>query len=451
MALLLCACVAQKPEDVETPPPTQSAPLPHEQKEQLPPKTQAKIMSMFEIADIELIYLGMKDGYCFLLALHEEQQVYRVLDEGNTLVDVPQFSQLSISTDSYDGSPFLSFCQSPNGKVPIVQAINFEAAGQIYPGEMLAFLRNSLFWYAYSLEDFTVHTVETERINDYVEKVTFTWDIEPSYSAFDDNLGYFWSRGKKDATILGQQSSFYLYGFDGQYACDPMDPLFLEEGAYPPEKEPLYEIPVYEGQAIQEGREEQDIIYEEYPYSYIMGSRLVGEENEEQFFSSTVYRIDVQNQNQQTILAENLPQGLVYLIPFAKNADTLYCTSIYAEPYSEGSDGQVFSIDLVSGEVQEILPASSSILGSKGDWFYFTVMPNDEQTEGLYRLNIANGEANKLAQLPAPRYSTAYYSSYINYIDGNDIYLSWPRDTGFLEEYFLFRLDSRRGTFLLIE
>jgi hypothetical protein len=407
--------------------------------------------ALYEITRMELIYLGEQNGYHILLSPYEDNLLYQVEDEANILLQVPPFSQFSLATDLSEGSVFLASCQTSKGKVPIVQAETFEEVAAIYPQALLAYFKNSLFWQQYSLEEYTIQSVRFEKDSPNHSIVTFVCNVEPSYSPFDKSLGYFWSQGNMDKLIENKEVSIDLYGFNGIFSCSPVYPIFLEKAdEFPAEEAPLYIPVLYEDgwQAMIEGKETEDVIYEENPYAYVIGTRLVQEELDlsSGTFSSTIYIIDTQSNNQRKILIEGLPKGLFDVTPFSKTGDWLFCTSSFAAPYSESEAGQVIALNLKSGEYKTLLPRQSAIMGSKGDWFYFAVMQvEDGRQDGIYKLDVNSETVERLAPLPGEKFNTAYYGSFINFIDGTNIYFSWPNEADFLQEYTFFVLDSKQG------
>lgn len=407
------------------------------------------LTSLSEITQIELIYLGEQNGYRILLSPYEDGLVYRAEDEANVLQEVLPFSQFSLAMDLADGSVFLASCQTPKGRVPVIEAETFKEAALAYPQELLSYFRNSSLWSEYSLEDYTIRSSEIKSSGTCTATVSFVCDVTPSYTSFDDTLGYYWSQGGKDKKVQKREVSITLYGFDGNFSCSPVYPVFLEEAEeYPPKGPPLYSPIVYEDgwQAMVEGKETEDVFYEEASIAFVIGTRLEQSNSTEGTFFSNIYQIDTKKNNQKKTLIADLPEGLIYVTPFAKKGDWLFCTSSYAEPYASASSGQVISMNLKTGEFEILLPKESSLMGSKGDWFYFTVMGEKEgDQEGIYRLNIKDDGVQRLASLPGEKYHTADYSSFINYMEGNNIYFSWPNEADILQEYTFFMLDSERG------
>lgn len=455
LCLLLAGCVKAPP-----PPPPPALPPdavqpggPAGPGGSLPEEIRPKTAALFEITRTELIYLGKEEGCPVLLSPYEENRLYQVEDEANVLGAMPPFSQFSLASDISDGSVFLASCQTPAGRVPTVRASSFEEAAELYPQALLAYFQNSFCWQQYSLEDFAVGSARIDRMSQNHGRLTFACSVTPSYSPFDLSLGYFWSQGERGQTVQ-REVSLDLYGFNGEFSCSPTYPVFLEEvSEFPPEKEPLYEPPVYEDgwQAMVEGKETESVVFEEAPYSYVIGTRLsregFGEIGlESGAFYSSLYRIDTQKGNRRKVWQENLPEGLIDLAPFAKKENWLFCTSAHALPYSESTAGPVIKLDLKTGEYETLLPRHSTVMGQKGDWFYFAVMgEEDGAADGVYRLDVKTEEAQRLCPLPAQKYNTAYYTSFVNYMDGADVYFSWPNESGLLQEYTLFLLDGKLG------
>ena len=260
---------------------------------------------------------------------------------------------------------------------------------------------------------------------------------------------FFWAQGAKGKKAEKKEISFNLYGFNGKFSASPVYPLFLEKTEDAPlPKPPLYTPVAYEDswEAMMQGKETEDVFYEELPYDYVIGTRLDQSKSPSGAFFSTIYQIDTKHKNQRKKLTADLPEGLIYITPFAKKDDLLFCSSSYAVPNSESIAGGIISLNLKTGEQKNLLPMQSAMMGAKGDWFYFAVMGNENGgQDGIYRLDIKGETVERLSPLPAEKFNTAYYGSFINYMDGTDIYFSWPNKADMVQEYALYRLDSRLG------
>jgi hypothetical protein len=192
------------------------------------------------------------------------------------------------------------------------------------------------------------------------------------------------------------------------------------------------------------------VVFEEAHYSYVIGLPPVPGGVRGTFglesgaFLLSLYRIGHPKGQPVKGWQENIPEGLIDL-PLRKKETGSFAPRP-TPAYSESTAGPVIKLDLKTGEYETLLPRHSTVMGQKGDWFYFAVMgEEDGAADGVYRLDVKTEEAQRLCPLPAQKYNTAYYTSFVNYMDGADVYFSWPNESGLLQEYTLFLLDGKLG------
>lgn len=409
----------------------------------------ATLKDLAPLVGKDLLYLGKSGTDHVIVDVAGGGRRFAVRgDVGAVLAAVPSFSEISLSKGA-DGEPFLSGCTALAMRVPILTAGTADEAAKAYPGALL----DSLMYRRgseYAVEGFTVKSVRTLSSKPGKTVVEFVADVKPVRDPFDPGAGARWGEPGPDGYVRDRRYVITLYDHNGQYGLYCPNGELFAEGALPASsagRKTLYQPASYGDwwQALEAGKEVENVLCEDAAYSYITALRLRRSRSGEHF-EATVYRIE--RETGKRIALFDLPRNTTAASPFALRGRTLYLETIVSAPRSEGRPGQITALDLSTGEYTVLLGEPAKVLGKVEDTVYIVGLASETRPGGIYALDLARGVVRRVSALPGPSYDPSYSASALLHFSGGRLYLLWPEESegACAPNYSIYTVDPAAGT-----
>ncbi|MGE5559761.1 MAG: hypothetical protein ACM3XN_01730 [Chloroflexota bacterium] len=394
-----------------------------------------------------VLYLG-KSGADYIVVDPAAGARYAVpATLGSVFEPLPPFAEISLeSTD--EGAPMLATGKQMALWAPIVAADGARQAAEAYPAALL----DSLLYRSGSEYAIAAYAVKSSKVlseKDGLTKVEFVADLKPAIDPFSPFTGSRWGTPGADGFIRDLRLVVDLYGNGGRYCLYAPDGELFAAGAPASTytaPETLYQpvVPADHEQALTDGQEVEQVLYEDGTFSYITGVRF--RETPAPFFEATLYRID--RGSGERLALFDLKRNTLGAHPLALVGRTLYLSTVCGDPYSEGRPGEIAAFDLDTGEYTVLLTAEAAVIGRAGSDFFIVGFAGNGHGAGIYRLNIDSGRLQRISDIPGKEYNPAYEGSWLQHFTGGRLYVLWPE---FIHRdipgptYALFAIDAETG------
>lgn len=408
----------------------------------------------------ELLYLGPQagsgsepDAY-LLMDPADDDRVYSVsgADAARVLSGVDPFSELSIASNPPDGVLFITTLMPPlRRNVPVLAAADTQEAVENYPAALFdCFLFSSAYQGEYAVEEYVIKSAAVLGTEGRRTTIELVADVKPVNNPFASSASR-WGEPGADGYVRDRRLILDLYGNDGlYYAYEPEWGTIFAEGAppvAPTVRETLYQPESHPNiwQALTEGRQVEQVLYEDDTYSFITHVVLRGAPDQ-QYCDMTLYRVERATGERMAMF--DLLRDTFAMAPLALHGRTLYLQTIKAFPNSEAYKSHVTSIDLDTFEYTVLLTEQTDVLGRVGDHIYFArlVGPESDRPGGIYVLTVSTGEMKRVSDLPGPSYSTSYEGSALMRFAGGRLYVLWPDWEAGEGQYALYAIDPVSGS-----
>ncbi len=400
------------------------------------------------ILEKELLYVGTSDGRPVLLDPAGENKLYALSAEhGQVFQHVELFAVVSMIRNPSDQALMLSTKVPPAARnVPVVAAANHAEAAKLYPPALLDRFQFSSYLDEYTIETYAVKSAKVTSSGPCTVTVEFVADLKPAQNAFSQTRSR-WGDPDPDGYVRDRRLVLTLYSYGGRYCAYHsgwMDGIFTD-GAPPVAHQPaetMYKPVAYDNiwQALDEGKDVEQVIWEDDTYSFISRVKLRGTAGK-QYYEMAVQRVRRSNGSRLTLL-EGLRDSW-QARPLGLHGRTLYLQAVEALPFSEAYSGPVGSLNLETGEWSVLLAEQTAVLGRVGDKVYVAKLDgsDDSQAAGIYALDTATPELKLVSDLPGPSFNTAYEYGRLMYSMSGKLYIYWPDfETGH-GQYALYSVD----------
>lgn len=437
-ALPIAGCARTTP-PAQTTPPAETADLP------------TQLTDLASVLEKELLYLGPDGTSQLIVDPAAGDKTYAISGNAAALLSgVAPFSVVSFRLNSPDNTVFLAERMPPvRRNVPVVAAADAAEAAQLYPAALMDCLLFSCRE-EYAIEDYDIKSATVLDSEGPRVTIEFVVDLKPVNDPFA-TVRARWGQPAEDGYVRDHRLVLNLYGHGGLY-CTYMAGWgnIFSEGAPAVERtarETLYKPEVFPDswQALTEGRDVEQVIWEDDVYSFITNVRLSGPEGQ-QYFDMTIYRIERATGDRLALF--DILRDTISVKPLALRGRTLYLQTLMAVPYSEGCSGHVASMDLDTGEYTVLLTEPADVFGKVGETFYVAELAASEGQEpgGIYGLNVATGELKRVSDLPGPSYSTSWATASLMHYTGGRLYIFWPDWSAGEGLFRLYAIDPVLGT-----